>query len=314
MPATSGAPAISKESARLRQDGRTLVAASPTIERRSPHRPKFRAGWRKTIVHEDAVDTAVAEDSDCIEVWTARPTALLRAHSCLQLLTDDDWFSLQKIRDSAIRYSATAARVLLRLALSNAVDREIDPFDWRFDVSEHGKAAVAQDLPRVNFSVAHVDELSVVAVSRGLDVGIDVESVDQNVSEGLMAGYCHRDERSAVRDLPAPQKAREFLRYWTLKESYTKMIGLGHSVDFDTVKFVLDPPALGQGTDVAATQTPPQFETLFIPVGHGLYHLALAIHGAGQRAVSTELKITNLAEPRPALQAARGASRNLHKG
>jgi phosphopantetheinyl transferase len=315
MPATCGGGANSKERARPRRGGRTVVAASQIIDRRSPHRPKFSAGWRKTIVSDPArFAVAVAEEPDCVDVWTAHPAALLRAHSCLKLLTDEDWSSFRKIRDSAMRQSATAARILLRLALSKAIDRKIEPFDWRFEVSEHGKAIVARHFPRVNFSVAHVDELSVVAVSRSLEIGIDVESVDQNASEALMAGYCHHEEWNAVRDLPQLQKAREFLRYWTLKESYTKLIGLGHSVDFDTIRFVLDPPGLGRESDAAGTRVLPQFETFYIPVGHGLYHLALAIRGAGQRAVATELKITILAEPKPASQTARGASHNRYEG
>jgi 4'-phosphopantetheinyl transferase len=267
-----------------------------STERRSPHRPKFSEGWRKTIEHDQA---PAFDDTDYIDIWAAQPDTLLRAHSCLKLLTEDDWTTLNPIQNPANRHSATAARVLLRLGLSRAVDREIAPSDWTFERSEGSKPVVSTALPRINFSVAHVDELSVVAISQRLEVGVDVESVDQNVSESVMSDFSHVDEYSAVRDLLPRQRVREFLRFWTLKEAYTKMVGVGQSLDFDTIKFVLDPLALKRsGPQASRERMPPQFESFYIPVDHGLFHVSLAIEHPEQRGVSTEVQIISLAKPK----------------
>jgi 4'-phosphopantetheinyl transferase len=296
MSATRRRSANSKSKRSLSQDeaARGVAGMSQGAERRSPNRPKFSEGWRKTIEH----GLPASEEIDHIDIWAAHPDSLLRAHSCLKLLTEDDWASLRQIKHSAIRHSATAARVLLRLGLSRAVDREVSPSDWTFERTELDRPVVSKGLPRVNFSVAHVDELSVVAVSQRLEVGIDVESVDQNVSESVMAGFSHADEHSAVRDLLPRQKVREFLRFWTLKEAYTKMLGVGQSLDFDTIKFVLDPLALQASGDVARQAMPPQFESFYIPVDHGLFHVSLAIEHPEQRAATTEVQIISLAKPK----------------
>jgi len=279
-------------------DGERMTAGRGS-ERRSPHRPKFSKGWRKTIEHERApTESEVADESDHVDIWAAQPEALLRAHSCLKLLTDEDWFSLQQIHDAGIRQSATAARILLRLGLAKSVDRKVAPSDWRFERSEHGKPTVSKGLPPIHFSVAHVDEISIVAVSRRLGIGVDVESIDQDVSESVMVGFYHAEEQDSVRDLQPRQKVRELLRFWTLKEAYTKMIGVGHSLDFDTIKFVLDPLALASEVGGAHMKRPTRFESLYIPVGHGLYHVSLAIEQPQQCAASTEVQIISLANPK----------------
>jgi 4'-phosphopantetheinyl transferase len=291
MSATDGKSAASNETV---SSGEGVV-----IERRSPHRPKFSKGWRKTIEAQSA-EVAVAPVTgaiDTIDIWVAHPESLLRAHSCLKLLTDDDWFGLQDIQSAAIRQSATAARILLRLGLSRTVDRGVAPSVWTFERDGNGKPSVSKAHPQIHFSVAHVDELSVVAVSKHLEVGVDVESVDQDVNAGVIEQFSHPDEHNAVRDLLPRQRVREFLRFWTLKEAYTKMAGVGHSLDFDTVRFVLDPLALKSVADQPKAM-PPQFESFYVPLGHELYHVSLAIEHPEQRASVTEVQIIGLVKPK----------------
>jgi 4'-phosphopantetheinyl transferase len=298
MSATRRGSAKSKGSLPKGEGAETALADGTRAERRSPNRPKFSESWRKTIEPDVAPAALAADAVDHIDIWVAHPDSLLRAHSCLQLLTDGDWAPLKQIANSAIRHSATAARILLRLGLSRVVDREVAPSDWTFERNEGSKPLVSKDFPQINFSVAHVDELSVVAVSPNLEIGVDVESVDQNVSESVIEGFCHPDEQNSVRDLLPRQRVREFLRFWTLKEAYTKMKGVGHSLDFDTIKFVLDPLTLKSAGDVPRQKMPPQFESFYIPVDHGLYHVSLAIEHPEQRAALTEVQIISLAKPK----------------
>jgi 4'-phosphopantetheinyl transferase len=285
----------------VRSDGGRLQRrpiASKIVERRSPNRPNFSEGWRKTIRrHASATRRGPSADHvDYIDIWVAHPDSLLRAHSCLQLLTDEDWTSLGLVQNPAIRHSAMAARILLRLGLSRTVDREIAPADWKFATTQGRRPIISEAFPGIHFSVSHVDELSAVAISRTLDVGIDVESVDQNVSDGVISGFSHSDEQEDVRALLPRQKAREFIRLWTFKEAYTKLIGLGHSVDFNAIKFVLDPVKLKSPGDVPKQKMPPQFESFYVSVRHGLYHVSLAIEHPERRCGSAEVQIISLAE------------------
>ena len=219
-------------------------AAAPRVsaERRSINRPKFLESWRKTIAPEPSGTGAPrAEQMDHIDIWLARPDSLLRAHSSLRLLSTEDWTAFDKISDSSRRQCAMASRILLRLGLSRAVERRVAPADWKFKTLTHGKPAVAGGLPDVKFSVSHTNQLAAVAISPRLEVGIDVEGVDQNVSEGVVADFSHPQEKSMLSNLLPRQKVREFIRLWTFKEALAKLRGTGMSLDFDTTRFVLDP-------------------------------------------------------------------------
>ena len=266
-------------------------------ERRSASRPLFVEGWRKPVGRRVA---AVLQDSshgssNRIEIWVASTDGLLRAKSSLQLLTDKDWESLTRIENPANRNSAVSARVLLRLGLSKAINRTVAPAEWDFSVTAQQRPAVADGLPQIHFSVSHIDQLAVVAISPNLNIGIDIEGVDQNVTENVMAAFCHRDEQRSVQDLSDLQKIRAFIRLWTLKEAYTKMMGVGHSLDFKMIRFMLDPINLASAGDCAAG-VPTQFENFYVSLNHALFHASLAIEEPARIAGSTEVQIISLVD------------------
>lgn len=279
---------------RERMQGR-LAQQRSTRERRSAARPLFMEGWRKPVGRHFI--SIAHNSSHCfdnrVQIWVAGTDGLLSAKSCLRLLTEKDWTALNRIQNPANRNSAIAARVLLRLGLSKATDRTIAPTEWDFSITAQQRPVVAAGLPAVHFSVSHVDQLAVVAISPRLNIGIDVESVDQGVTENVMATFCHRDEQRSMRRLPDLQRTRESVRLWTLKEAYTKMMGVGHSLDFRMIKFMLDPIALRAG-DGCTTGAATQFESFYISLRHTLFHASLAIEDPAP-AGCTDVQIVSLA-------------------
>jgi phosphopantetheinyl transferase len=276
-------------------------AEPPPIERRSPARPKFTEGWHKELIGKlakaQAASPSTAAITDRVAVWMANPDALLRADSCLKVLSSEDWAALNKIQDPSSRRSAIAGRVLLRIGLSQTVEHKVEPSAWRFARAAHDRPVMAAGLPPINFSVTHVDQLVAVAISATLDIGIDVECVDQNVNENVIAEFCHLDEKHSVGGLPHPQEIREFLRLWTLKEAYTKLTGQGHTLDFNKINFTLDPADLKTADNDLGQNGSTQFETFFIAYGHALFHVSLAIRHPAPPAGAMELQIVNLENP-----------------
>ena len=268
-------------------------------ERRSPTRPKFVKGWQKKLrsklAEAQAAPASTAEPSGRVDIWVANPDELLQAKSSLSVLSEIDWLSLNRIQDPSMRRSAVAARVLLRIGLSWGADHKIAPSDWRFDSPALSKPVVAHDMAQINFSISHVDQLVVVAVSPTLDVGIDVECIDQNVSDTVIAEFTHLDERHAVGGLPRPQEIREFIRLWTLKEAYSKMLGLGHGLDFKMIKFMLDPIDLKSAGDRQRPIETTQFENFYVSSHHALFHASLAIRHRARSSGSTVVQIISLA-------------------
>jgi phosphopantetheinyl transferase len=276
------------------------TAPTPFRERRSPTRPKFIEGWRKAVqtkvAQARASATAPASPTGRVDIWVANPQALLTAESCLAVLSPDDWAAMERIRDPASRRSAVAAQILLRIGLSRAHRHRVAPTAWRFGSGPNDKPTLAEGLPHLYFSVSHIDQLSVAAVSPTLDIGVDVECIDQNVSENIIAEFCHIDEQHSVGGLPHPQKMREFLRLWTLKEAYTKMTGAGHALDFKMIKFVLDPADLESGGEENDSQQPTLFENFFVSAHHALFYASLAIRQPPAPVGATEVQIISLAD------------------
>jgi phosphopantetheinyl transferase len=273
-------------------------ASAAVVERRSPNRPKFVVSWKKSLEPESVEASRVPKEQqmDHIDIWLAHPDSLLRAHSCLKLLTKEDWALFDRINDGPMRNSAMAARILLRLGLSQAVDRWTPPTEWKFRISAHGKPVVADALPDVRFSVSHADQLAAVGISLHAEIGIDVESVDQNVSENVTAGFSHPHEKSALSDLLPRQKVRESVRLWTFKEALSKIIGTGMSLDFETIQFTLDPVRLASAGRSEKGSPRMLFESIYISVEHVLHHISLGVKGSKDHWRPTEVRIVTLAE------------------
>lgn len=92
--------------------------------------------------------------------------------------------------------------------------------------------------PRVNhpadlrFNLSHSDGLVLVAVTRGHDVGVDIERLGQCTD---LAAFCRRtldtDEQAELDRLPEPERPTAALRVWTAKQAVLKATGDGLSVE-----------------------------------------------------------------------------------
>jgi phosphopantetheinyl transferase len=263
-------------------------AATPRIrnERRSPFRPQFREGWRKRIPGSDSISNAGSPSP--IFVWTATVDALLAADTNLNLLDHADRAALQMHGCGPAKDSATAARILLRLSLSALTGRRIAPQNWQFARDRFGKPFVQNAGEGIDFNVSHVDAVVMIAAGRGVNVGIDVETVDQNLEDKVIDHFCHASERQVLDALPAAQRRRVFLEFWTEKEAYTKMLGLGHSLEFQS---------LNVRSQTAAADAPHVCtEAFYFSVDHSLYHAALVVNRNADHG-PIDIQLINVALP-----------------
>jgi phosphopantetheinyl transferase len=219
------------------QDPILAPAIANRIDRRSTTRLRVVEGWQKTIEpHAERGDNdRTSAEKLRVSVWVARTSSLIQAHSLFKLLTEDDWDSFERLRAPAARNSAMATKILLRLGLSLTVDRRITPDEWRFRKTPLGKPLISGPLPNPNFIISHAEAVTMVAVSSNLQLGIDVESVDQDLTGDIISGFCNANEQVALNGLPQSQRTREFIQLSTQKEAYTKLLGYGHSLDFSTL-------------------------------------------------------------------------------
>jgi 4'-phosphopantetheinyl transferase len=123
-------------------------------------------------------------------------------------------------------------------------DRDIGAYN------EYGKPAVSDDQNNraLNFNLSHSAELILYAVTRGRDVGVDVEYIREDFATLEIAEhFFSKDEVAALKSLPTDQITMGFFNCWSRKEAYIKAKGMGVSYPLDRFTVSLTPgesPAL----------------------------------------------------------------------
>jgi 4'-phosphopantetheinyl transferase len=165
-----------------------------------------------------------------------------REAELLGLLSRDEQEQAAGIRHDARRSAFIASRAMLREALSDFTAKTIGRSEWAFEADFYGKPRlVAPPGFDLKFSLSYTGNLLVIAVSKKFELGVDVESVAAAAEGELPWQVLNAAERRYLHSLPAGEQNLEFLRLWTLKEAYTKYVGLGASLDFRGVEISLDP-------------------------------------------------------------------------
>jgi 4'-phosphopantetheinyl transferase len=111
---------------------------------------------------------------------------------------------------------------------------QVAPEDVPLAVHDGGKPFVATH--GVNFNLSHSGARAVVAITRGGDIGIDLETVDrfdriEDELDGLARSCLTGEERRALDALPPGRRVRRFLTYWTAKEARMKLTGEGMALE-----------------------------------------------------------------------------------
>lgn len=140
------------------------------------------------------------------------------------------------------RFRFRVTRALARRVLGGYLG--IDPRSCAFARNEHGRPSLAntgQNGDSLRFNISHTRDLIVLAVTRTLEIGVDVENVRSGRRVVDLARRFFADFESE-RVIEAPMNERDdlFHQFWTLKESYIKARGLGLSIPLGKFGFRLN--------------------------------------------------------------------------
>jgi 4'-phosphopantetheinyl transferase len=161
------------------------------------------------------------------------------------LLDADEQARAGRFRFKVDRDSFVAAHALLRVMLSREAGTA--PQAWRFMVTRHGKPEIhpSHGQPDLRFNLSHARGMAACAVARGYDVGVDVEACETSPAQLEMARQIFApDELAQMEEMPQSEKYTAFYRLWTLKEAYTKAIGLGINAPLNAFFFRLEPVSI----------------------------------------------------------------------
>jgi len=116
----------------------------------------------------------------------------------------------------------------------------------RFITSSCGKPEIegAAESSGLRFSCSHSEDVGLVAVARGRELGLDLERHrPPDSSLEAVAGFFAPSEREALRRVPSEQWTGTFFDCWTCKEAFVKALGLGLSFPLDRFTVSVAPGA-----------------------------------------------------------------------
>ncbi len=144
-----------------------------------------------------------------VDLWTIPLT-----RECPTHLSEDEVARANRFRFEEDRIRWIRARSSLRLILAGYEGG--DPAALVFRYGKHGKPAL---LPatRLEFNLSHAGEWAMIAVSREVPVGVDIEHLRINVDMAKLL------ERLGETDLPASRL--DLYHRWTQREARTKAEG-----------------------------------------------------------------------------------------
>ncbi|HEX2477581.1 MAG TPA: 4'-phosphopantetheinyl transferase superfamily protein [Lacipirellulaceae bacterium] len=181
-----------------------------------------------TLLWREATPPAGLSDDEA-HVWAVRvDETQAPADQRMACFSPDERQRAEQFQLEAPRRRFIVARTALRRLLGHYLD--IPAADISLAYSPRGKPMLGGTSAggSLQFNVAHTHELALVAVTRGCDVGVDVERL-RMVSrlESIVRRYFHPAEVSEILKAPAESRNEAFLRCWTAKEAVIKAIGTG---------------------------------------------------------------------------------------
>ena len=140
--------------------------------------------------------------------------------------------------------------------------------------------AASQNSSRLRFNLSHSGELALVAVSRNVELGVDVEQIKPDFAGLEIARRFFSPQECAKLECVLPNaRADAFFDCWTRKEAYIKARGGGLSIPLDSFEVAFAPgeePALLQVRNSHDAPSHWRFHALHPDPG---YKAALAVEG-----------------------------------
>jgi phosphopantetheinyl transferase len=152
------------------------------------------------------------------------------------LLHSDEKIRSKRFATWDLRHRFITGRGALRSVLSMIEAGTVPETDWRFGSSANGKPYIqTPKSPTRSFNLSYANDLIAVAVSKEVEVGVDIE-ISQVIPQGDLPWHLFSDdEQRLLRATSASDLPPVFLRLWTLKEAIAKRTGQGFSTEFSEI-------------------------------------------------------------------------------
>ncbi|HWF73083.1 MAG TPA: 4'-phosphopantetheinyl transferase superfamily protein [Solirubrobacteraceae bacterium] len=161
------------------------------------------------------------------QIWWAHASAA--ADPLLALLADDERGRHAGFLRAQDRALFLVSHALARIVVAHHAGAA-PPMVLLGPGTPGAKPGLAGAAAGLELSISHSGRRAVVALSRGVALGVDVERVGAGGEDGLVESALDRAERAALASLDPPTRPWALARYWTRKEAVLKATGHGLAV------------------------------------------------------------------------------------
>ncbi len=170
-------------------------------------------------------------DAGLVHLWCVQTGASgLDSQRLAAYLTPAERERVARYRFERDRARRTYARGLLRLVLGEALG--LHPRAVELVTGPFGKPELlpAQNGPGLRFNLSYGGDWLLLALTRGCEVGVDLEPVRALPDAmGIAGRFFHCDEQDRLRAAAVDEQSQLFFTYWTRKEALLKALGTGLS-------------------------------------------------------------------------------------
>jgi 4'-phosphopantetheinyl transferase len=190
--------------------------------------------------------------ADEVHVWRIDLAAGAGSPAAATLLSFDEHERAARLLCVHKRTRFIAGRSALRSLLGQYLDKAPQTLVFRY--GPHGKPALVTGASEtiLTFNFSHSEDLALLAVATGREVGIDIEYRHRDISVASFTRHIlSESETTALQRLPAERHKQALLTAWTRKEAYVKALGEGLARSLKSVSAGIadDEPAVRQLED-----------------------------------------------------------------
>jgi 4'-phosphopantetheinyl transferase len=142
------------------------------------------------------------------------------------------------------RFRYIRTRAALRALLGRHLN--VSPADVALTTAPGGKPFLADTRASLFFNVSHSGDLALIALTRGGEIGIDLEAVRPRADDwvALARRYFAAEEVEELESYTSADRVQAFFRGWTRKEAIVKLLGDGLRMPLDRFVVPLDETAI----------------------------------------------------------------------
>lgn len=185
---------------------------------------------------QDADREAITQLSNirdkAVHVWAIDLVGLAEKYQLLySFLSSDERSRASSFLVESAHRQYVLTRGALRSILSLYVARA--PEMVTIEYGDHGKPYYPHRLNNLDlqFNISHSADMALCAMSRGAQVGIDIEKISSKESLSDLSNMIFTREERRVMAYLKQDWLESFFECWTYKEAYVKAVGRGLSLD-----------------------------------------------------------------------------------